>query len=161
MLSLNWVSCRVFSQLFLKNLIKISSDKCYLYRLLIIFMAYKTIFIVLSISVLNFSDDQNNNGPFYLNQNSIAIRILMRVSVLSHFSCVGLCVTLWTAAGQAPLSGQARRLERVAMPSSRGSSWPRDPTCISCTAGGFSTAEPPGKFNLIIRIMLRIYEEKE
>ena len=53
-------------------------------------MAYKTIFIVLSISVLNFSDDQNNNGPFYLNQNSMAIRILMRVSVLSHFSCVRL-----------------------------------------------------------------------
>ena len=67
-------------------------------------MAYKTIFIVLSISVLNFSDDQNNNGPFYLNQNSMAIRILMRVSVLSHFSCVRLCVTLWTATHQAPLS---------------------------------------------------------
>ena len=111
MLSLNWVSCRVFSQLFLKNLIKISSDKCYLYRLLIIFMAYKTIFIVLSISVLNFSDDQNNNGPFYLNQNSMAIRILMRVSVLSHFSCVWLCVTLWTAAGQAPLSRGFSRQE--------------------------------------------------
>ena len=34
------------------------------------------------------------------------------------------------------------------MPSSRGSSWPRDRTrvsCGSCTAGGFFTAEPPGK----------------
>ena len=82
-------------------------------------MAYKTIFIVLSISVLNFSDDQNNNGPFYLNQNSMAIRILMRVSVLSHFSCVRLCVTLWTAAGQAPLSrGFSRQEDWSGLPSS-------------------------------------------
>ena len=28
---------------------------------------------------------------------------------------------------------QARLLEWVAMPSSRGSSWPRDQTCVSCT----------------------------
>ena len=37
---------------------------------------------------------------------------------------------------------QARILEWVAMPFSRGSSWPRDRTCISyasCIAGGFST----------------------
>ena len=32
---------------------------------------------------------------------------------------------------------QARMLEWVAMPSSRGSSWPRDPTQISCIAGRF------------------------
>ena len=34
------------------------------------------------------------------------------------------------------------------MPSSMGPSQPRDPTCISCSsciAGGFFTAEPPGK----------------
>ena len=43
---------------------------------------------------------------------------------------------------------QARILESVAMPSSRGSSWPRDRTCVSCgycTAGEFFTAEPSGK----------------
>ena len=28
---------------------------------------------------------------------------------------------------------------------SRGSSWPRDRTCVSCLAGGFFSAEPPGK----------------
>ena len=42
---------------------------------------------------------------------------------------------------------QARILEWVAMPFSRGSSWPRDWTCISCSsciAGRFFTAEPPG-----------------
>ena len=42
---------------------------------------------------------------------------------------------------------QARILEWVAMPSSRGSSRPRDPTHIfygSCIAGVFFTTEPPG-----------------
>ena len=42
---------------------------------------------------------------------------------------------------------QARILEWVAMPSSRGSFWPRDQThvsCISCTAGGFFITEPQG-----------------
>ena len=49
-----------------------------------------------------------------------------------------------------PLQGilQARILEWVAMPSSRGSSWPRDPIHIPCAspalAGRFVTAEPPG-----------------
>ena len=34
---------------------------------------------------------------------------------------------------------QARILEWVAIPFSRGSSWPRDWTCASCIAGGFFT----------------------
>ena len=40
---------------------------------------------------------------------------------------------------------QARILEWVAMPPSKGSSQPRDGTyisCVSCTAGGFITTEP-------------------
>ena len=40
---------------------------------------------------------------------------------------------------------QARILEWVAISFSRGSSQPRDWTCISCIAGRFFTAEPPGK----------------
>ena len=43
---------------------------------------------------------------------------------------------------------QARIPGWVAIPSSRGSSWPRDRNCISCDsciAGGFFIAEPPGK----------------
>ena len=39
---------------------------------------------------------------------------------------------------------QARILEWVAVPSSRGSSRPRDRTCVSCIADGFPTAEPLG-----------------
>ena len=43
---------------------------------------------------------------------------------------------------------QAGILEWVAISSSKGSSQPRDWTrvsCITCTAGGFLTTEPPGK----------------
>ena len=46
---------------------------------------------------------------------------------------------------------QARILEWVAMPFSRGSSWPMDWTRVSCTAGRFFTAEPPGKHNSSLR----------
>ena len=35
---------------------------------------------------------------------------------------------------------QARMLERVAMPSSRMSSWPKDQTQVCCIAGGFFTS---------------------
>ena len=53
----------------------------------------------------------------------------------------------WIRAHQASLSKifQTRILESVTISSSRGSSWPRVWTCVSCTAGGFFTTEPPGK----------------
>jgi len=40
---------------------------------------------------------------------------------------------------------QARILEWVAMPSSRGSFQPRDQTQVSSTAGGFLLSDPPRK----------------
>ena len=45
---------------------------------------------------------------------------------------------------------QARILEWVAMPSSRGSSWPRDRTWVSCIAGDSLPSEPPGKLSEIL-----------
>ena len=42
---------------------------------------------------------------------------------------------------------QARILEWVVVPSSRGSSWPGDRTHVSCT--GFFTTDPPGNTNVI------------
>ena len=56
-----------------------------------------------------------------------------RAVMLSHFSCVWLFVILWIRACQAPVSGflQARILEWIVIPSSRGSSWPRNWTCVS------------------------------
>ena len=66
--------------------------------------------------------------------------------VWTRFSSVAQsCPTLltpWTVAHQGPLSReilQARILEWVAMPFSRGSSQPRDWTQISCIADGFFT----------------------
>ena len=38
-----------------------------------------------------------------------------------------------------------KNMEWVVMPSSRGSSWPRDQTHISCVTGGLFTTESPGK----------------
>ena len=69
-------------------------------------------------------------------------------AVLICFSQVGPLVTLWTVCLRgSSVHGilQARILEWVAMPSSRGSSSPRDRTlssCGSCIAGRFFTAEP-------------------
>ena len=59
--------------------------------------------------------------------------------LLSHLL---LFVTPWAIARQAPLSMgilQARILEWVAMPSSRGSSQSGDPNQLSRIAGGFFT----------------------
>ena len=58
------------------------------------------------------------------------------------FSLVQLFVTPQTVACQAPsVRGilQARILEWVAIPFSRGSSWPRDWTQVFCIAGGVFT----------------------
>ena len=54
---------------------------------------------------------------------------------------------------------QARVPESVAMPSSRGSSQPRDRTHVSCIAGSFFTAEPLGKPVLITHKMLTLQGE--
>ena len=45
---------------------------------------------------------------------------------------------------------QARTLEWVAFPFSRGSSQLRDQTQVSCITGVFFTAEPPGKPRCVI-----------
>ena len=67
--------------------------------------------------------------------------------VLSH-SVMSDSVTLWTVACQAPLSMgilQARILEWVAMPSSKGSSQPKDQTRSPTFQAGSLLSEPPGK----------------
>ena len=68
--------------------------------------------------------------------------------MLSHLICVQLFVIPWTVALQAPPSTgifQTRILKWVAMPSSKGSSQPRDQVHISSTADGFFTTELPEK----------------
>ena len=67
--------------------------------------------------------------------------------LLSHYSCIRLCdpmdCSLWDSSGHGIL--QARILECIAMPSSRGSSRPRNWTLVSFITGGFFTTELPGK----------------
>ena len=60
---------------------------------------------------------------------SSTVILLLMLYCASLLSCVRLFETPWTGAHQIPLSMeilQARILELVAMPSSRGSSQPRD-----------------------------------
>ena len=60
--------------------------------------------------------------------------------VLSRFSCVRLFVTIWTVTHQAPLPMgilQARILEWVATPFSRGLTRSRDRTGVSPMKGRF------------------------
>ena len=62
-------------------------------------------------------------------------------------SCLTLCNPVYYSPPGSSVHGilQARILEWVAMPSSRGSSSPRDRSCISCIAGRFYTTEPLAK----------------
>ena len=76
--------------------------------------------------------DQSSHIEF--NSNPGSYHQCMGTHVLSHLGYVRLFAILWTIAHQAPLSMgilQARILDWVAMPSSRGSSWPRDWTLTS------------------------------
>ena len=91
----------------------------------------------------------NGKLPFFLMAElcvSVCLCVCVCARTLSLFSHVWLCATLWTATRQAPLSMgilQARILEWVALLSSRGFSWPRNWTWVSCIAGGFFIPEPP------------------
>ena len=62
-------------------------------------------------------------------------------------SCPTLCNPMDCSPPGSSVHGifQARILEWVDISSSRGSSQFRDPIHVSCIAGGFFTAEPPGK----------------
>ena len=72
------------------------------------------------------------------------------MSAKSFQSCPTFCDLMDSRRPSSSVCGilQASKLEWVAMSFSRGFSQPSDRTqvsCNSCTAGGFFTAEPPGK----------------
>ena len=97
------------------------------------------------ITILVTSHISNNNipeGTTTTFSGSLTDFLESPVQPLLSLSCVWLFVTPWTVAHQAPLAMeilQARILEWVAMPSSRGSSQPRDQTQVSRVAGRFFT----------------------
>ena len=79
--------------------------------------------------------------------SSLLIPILW-VKVLVSQSCPTLFPMPWTKADKAPLVhgiSEARILEWVAISFSRGSSWLRDWTLVSCITSRFLTSEPLGK----------------
>ena len=73
-----------------------------------------------------------------------------------HVQSLQLCPALWHPTDRNPPSffihgiSWARTLEWVALPSSSGSSYPRDRTWGSCIAGKFFTFVPPGKLSDLI-----------
>ena len=75
-------------------------------------------------------------------------------------SCPTLCDPINCSPPGSSVRGifQARILEWLAMPSSRGSSPPRDQThvsCTSCSVGKFCITEPPGKPNRYILLYIK------
>ena len=80
---------------------------------------------------------------------SVWLLILLIVCVLITQLCPTLAVP-WTVAYEASVDGilQARILECVAIPFSRGSSKPRDQTQVSCIAGRFLTIWATVNINL-------------
>ena len=73
-------------------------------------------------------------------------------------SCPTLCDPVDGSPPGSPVLGilQARTLEWIAISSSRESSPPRDWIYLSWIAGGFFTAEPPGKLH--VRLSAFIYQ---
>ena len=80
--------------------------------------------------------------------------------MLSYSAMFDFFVTSWTVTHQAPAHRilQARILEWVASSFSRGSSQPRDQTCVSCTVGRFFTVWATGEtplFSISCQLALR------
>ena len=86
------------------------------------------------------------------NEYSVSLCISEMLLNLFSFGYAQLFVIPWTIAHQAPLSMefQARILEWVAIPFSRGSSQPRHRTWVPCITGRLSPTEPPGQHNLVM-----------
>ena len=78
------------------------------------------------------SSAKQDNNKVVLNFHHLAFMLLLLL--LSHFSHVRLFVTLWTSPPGCSVHGilQAGTLAWAAIPFSRGSSLPRDGTCLSC-----------------------------
>ena len=69
-------------------------------------------------------------------------------------SCPTLCDPVDCSPPGSSIHGilQARILEWVASFFSRGSSWPRDQTQVSCIAGDALTSEPPAKYMEVLNL---------
>ena len=86
------------------------------------------------------------SGPcFFLFWTSKNSRHVVHAQLLQSFPTLGNCMDCSLPGSSIHGIFLARILEWVAIPFSRGSSWPRDWTHVSCIAGRFFTTELPGK----------------
>ena len=101
-------------------------------------------------SKMGFPLPQMPSGSSFLKESFTQVHLSGRaqISCICDHSllCVWLCDPMDCSPPGSSVLGilQAAILEWVAMPSSRRSSRLRDRTCVSCTAGRYFTAEPPG-----------------
>ena len=96
--------------------------------LMVSFQTHKCIFVSM-MDLLFFFKFSFSFLFFFLAQTHKFLILMKSCAVLSQLSHVLLFANLWTVALQSPLSMgivQARILESIAMPSSRGSSQPRE-----------------------------------
>ena len=86
--------------------------------------------------------------PTSLTFPALAGRYITTTWVLVAQSCPTLCNPMDYSLPGSSIHGilQVRTLEWVAIPFSRGSSWPRDRTLVSCIASRFFTLWATGKF---------------
>ena len=77
---------------------------------------------------------------------SVELTLIPKVKVWVTQSGLTLCNPMDCSPPDSSVHGtlQAKLLEWVAIPFSRGTSWPRDQTCVSCVAGRFLTISKGG-----------------
>ena len=82
--------------------------------------------------------------------------------MLVSLSCLTLCNTIDYNPPGFSVHGilQARILQWIPIPFSRGSSWARDQTQVSSTTGKFFTTEPPGKPTFSFTQHLHLWNHK-
>ena len=103
------------------------------------FCLLATLFVCLWIAFVGSAD---KNTDSHLNNTNQIVKSLFMCSV------VQLCLTLCNPMGYSPSGSsvhrisQARIVKGAAISSSRGSSGPRDWTCVCCIAAGFCMTEP-------------------
>ena len=94
---------------------------------------------------------------YFLRKPFSSSSVFHSASVLSCFSSVWLCETLYSPPGCSVHEIlQARILKWVAISFSRGPSWPRDQTWGCALVGGFFTTEPPGKSRSLSAVRVKV-----
>ena len=89
--------------------------------------------------------------------------VLVHACMLSHLTYVWLFATPWTVAPQAPLSMgfPSESTEAGVLPSSRGSSWPRDLThvnlCLLHSQTGSLPLASPGKPHVYVHMCVCVH----